>query len=35
MAVLEELRAAILDFKQESGKFVLAYNEAYGGYRFP
>ena len=31
MAVLEELRAAILDFKQESGKFVLAYNEAYGG----
>ena len=30
MAVLEELRAAILDFKQESGKFVLAYNEAYG-----
>ena len=36
MAVLEELRAAILDFKQESGKFVLAYNEAYGqgGYYF-
>ena len=30
MAVLEELRAAILNFKQESGKFVLAYNEAYG-----
>ena len=30
VTVLEELRAAIIDFKQESGKFVLAYNEAYG-----
>ncbi len=30
LAVLEELRAAIADFKQESGKFVLAYNEVYG-----
>lgn len=30
MAVLEELRAAIADFKAESGKFVLAYDEMYG-----
>lgn len=30
MAVLEELRAAIADFREQSGKFVLAYNELYG-----
>ena len=29
MATLEELRNAIDEFKQESGKFVLAYNETY------
>ncbi len=29
LAILEELRAAIDDFRTESGKFVLAYNEAY------
>lgn len=29
-AALEELRAAIADFKAESGKFVVAYGEMYG-----
>lgn len=28
-ALLEELRSALLDFKRNSGKFVLAYNETY------
>ena len=28
-ANIEELRDAIIDFKQQSGKFVLAYNETY------
>jgi len=30
LAVLEELRAAIADFREQSGKFVLAYDEVYG-----
>ena len=30
MAALEELRAAIDDFRLQSGKFVLAYDEIYG-----
>lgn len=29
LAILEELRAAIDEFRAQSGKFVLAYNEAY------
>ena len=35
-ATIEELRAAVADFKAESGKFVLAYNETYtqAGYYF-
>ena len=28
-AAIEELRDAILDFKEQSGKFVVAYNESY------
>ncbi len=28
-AILEELRAAVVDFCQESGKFVVSYNEVY------
>ena len=34
LAVLEELRAAIDEFRAESGKFVFAYNEAYDQARY-